>query len=185
LRQNALIKYRDAIFGQREASLAILISILALLATFYQLYLQRVHNERSLKPLPQIDLGDFPQKLGVYLYNNGLGPLIVDRLVFLRDGQSYPTIDGCLELARQSYMQVHVTDLVKRVVLPNTCLTIFEASLEEAEPEAALEPVRKQLASIMLKVYGRDIYNHKIILERRFDWFSRFTPKSEATIKQG
>ena len=43
--------------------LTLAISILALLATFYQLYLQRVHNEKSLKPLGQLDLYDSDKQL--------------------------------------------------------------------------------------------------------------------------
>lgn len=61
----------------------VIISLLALLATFYQLHLQRVHNEKSLKPLAQIDLVD-RDKLSVHIPNNGVGPMIVETIFYLK-----------------------------------------------------------------------------------------------------
>lgn len=36
--------------------LSLIISLLALLATFYQAHLQRVHNQKSVQPLAEINL---------------------------------------------------------------------------------------------------------------------------------
>jgi hypothetical protein len=156
----------------RWVILAIIISILALLATFYQLYLQRMHNEKSLKPLGQIDLPDYKKQVAVHIRNNGLGPLILDRLTFIKDGQQHPSIDDCLHLDSKSYMRMAVSDTMKRVVLPNTHLVVFETQFEDHESE--IEQARKQLASITLKVEARDIYDNKIILERDLQWFARY-----------
>ncbi len=68
--------------------MAIVISVLALIATFYQLYLQRLHNEKSLKPLAQIDFVDRKKLMYVHIQNNGVGPLVIDRLTFVKDGNS-------------------------------------------------------------------------------------------------
>ncbi|MFC5410859.1 hypothetical protein ACFPMF_16185 [Larkinella bovis] len=153
--------------------MAIIISILALLATFYQLHLQRMHNEKSLKPLGQIDLPDYKKQVAVHIRNNGLGPLIIDRLTFVKDGQQYSSIDDCLHLDLKSYMRMAVSDTMKRVVLPNTHLVVFETQFEDHENEIEIDQARKQLASITLKVEGRDIYDNKIMLERDLQWFAR------------
>jgi len=157
-----------------EDILAIIISILALLATFYQLYLQRTHNEKSLKPLAQIDLPDYNKQLAVYIRNNGLGPLIIDRLLFVKDGQPYPAIDDCLDLDPKSYMRVAITNAVKRVVLPNEHLVVFETRFDEHEGEAVIDHARQQLAPIKLKVEFRDIYDNKMSIERDFGWFAPY-----------
>ncbi|MBN8824099.1 MULTISPECIES: hypothetical protein [unclassified Spirosoma] len=154
--------------------MAILISVLALLATFYQLHLQRVHNEKSLKPLGQIDLPDYNKQLAVHVRNNGLGPLIIDRLTFIKDGQSYTIIDDCLDLNPRSYMRMAINNTVKRVVLPAAYLVVFETQFGEHEGEGEINHARQQLAAITLKVEGRDIYDNKIRLERNFNWFSRY-----------
>ncbi|SFF14656.1 hypothetical protein SAMN05216167_1318 [Spirosoma endophyticum] len=127
-----------------------------------------------MKPLGQIDLPDHKKKVAVHIRNNGLGPLIIDRLTFVKDGQLYTTIEDCLDLDPRSYMRVSINDVVKRVVLPNAHLVVFETQFEDHESEVEIDHARKQLAPITLKVAGRDIYDNQIKLERDFHWFSRY-----------
>ncbi|WP_240543507.1 hypothetical protein [Spirosoma foliorum] len=148
--------------------------MLALLATFYQLRLQRVHNEKSLKPLGQIDLPDHKKKLGIQIRNNGLGPLIIDRLTFSKHGTTYSSIEECIDIDPKSYMHISAGNLVRRVILPNTYLAVFEKNFGEHADESIIDHVRKQLSYITLKVEGRDIYDNKITFERDFRWFSRY-----------
>ena len=76
--------------------LSLAISVFALIATFYQLYLQRVHNEKSLKPLGQIYFSDRDKTILVQVLNNGLGPLIIDRLTFKKsDNINMFAKEGC------------------------------------------------------------------------------------------
>lgn len=157
--------------------MAIAISLLALFATFYQLYLQRIHNEKSLKPLGQIDLPDHNKQIAVHIRNNGLGPLIIDRLTFINSDNIYSSIEDCLDLDSRSYMRISVNNSVKRVVLPNAYLTVFEKNFRSPAEEATMDHVRLQLTPITLKVEGRDIYDNRIILERDFQWFSRYILK--------
>ncbi|QMW06722.1 hypothetical protein H3H32_18435 [Spirosoma foliorum] len=157
--------------------MAILISVLALLATFYQLYLQRIHNEKSLKPLGQIVLEDQRKTLAVHLRNNGLGPLIIDKLSCSKNGVVHADLEECLTLAPKSYLFAPTNDSVTRVVLPNSSLTIFETRFDEYEDDAAIEHAREQLAPITLKVEFRDIYDNKTTLERDFQWFLRYANK--------
>lgn len=152
--------------------MAILISVLALLATFYQLYLQRLHNEKSLKPLGQIDLVDSKTQIYVYIQNSGLGPLILDKLIFVRDNKEYTKISDCLDLDTKSYWHMLVTDTVKKVVLPNSHFIVFEKNIENYISDD-IDYIRKQLASITLKVAYRDIYDNKFSFERNLEWFSR------------
>ncbi|WP_240543842.1 hypothetical protein [Spirosoma foliorum] len=151
--------------------------MLALLATFYQLYLQRIHNEKSLKPLGQIVLEDQRKTLAVHLRNNGLGPLIIDKLSCSKNGVFHADLEECLALAPKSYLFAPTNDSVTRVVLPNSSLTIFETRFDEYEDNAAIEHARKQLAPITLKVQFRDIYDNRTTLERDFQWFLRYANK--------
>ena len=153
--------------------MAIIISVLALLATFYQLYLQRVHNEKSLRPLGQIDLRDRNNQVSLNIANNGMGPMIIDRLTFFKNGNSYTNIENCLTLVPGSYSNLLINESVKKVILPNSSLKVFAAELEPREKETEIENVRKQLSPITLKVDYRDIYENKFTLERSLEWFSR------------
>jgi hypothetical protein len=151
---------------------ALAISVLALVATCYQLYLQRVHNEKSVKPLVQIDLIDHKNQLAVLIRNNGLGPLMVEELTFLKKDKAYSQIVDCLDLDPKSYMHIPVTDTHKRVVLPNAHLIVFE-KMFALEAEAERARVRNLLAPLHLRVRGRDIYDNPVIVERDFQWFGR------------
>lgn len=158
---------------------AIIISTLALLATCYQLYLQRIHNAKSLKPLGQVDLRDRNRQLAVWIANNGMGPMLIDRITFFKDGKSSANIEDCLELEARAYRRIPISELSKKVVLPNASFEVFAAELEVHEGETEMANVRKQLSLITLKVEYRDIYNHKFTLKRNLDWFSRhMTSKS-------
>ncbi|GAB4023436.1 hypothetical protein GCM10028808_73900 [Spirosoma migulaei] len=148
--------------------------MLALLATFYQLYLQRLHNEKSLKPLGQIVLEDRQQVIAVHLRNNGLGPLIIDRITCRKNGVDYTSIEACINLEQKSYLFAPTNDSVTRIVLPNSSLTIFETRFDDHEDEAAIDHARKQLTPISLKVESHDIYDNKTTIERDFQWFSRY-----------
>ena len=155
-------------------AISIIISVLALLVTLGQWHLQRVHNEKSVKPLGQIYFWDRDNNISVRVINNGLGPLIIDRLTFSKSDNIYSSILDCVDLPAKSFMHNSSNDIVERVVLHNSYLTVFEATLEEEESEANLDQVRKQLMPITLKVEGHDIYDNKIILERNFQWFARY-----------
>ncbi len=152
--------------------MAIIISLLALLGTFYQLYLQRIHNEKSLKPLGSIELGDRKGCIYVYIQNNGLGPLIIDKLAFTKNGTQYNAISDCLNLDPKSYWHILIDNTVKRVILPNSHLEVFEKNIEKYSTDE-IENIRKQLTPITLKVNCRDIYDNKFSFERNLEWFSR------------
>lgn len=145
-----------------------------MLVTLGQWHLQRVHNAKSVKPLGQIYFWDRDKTIAIRIVNNGLGPLIIDRLTFSKSDTIYSSIDECLELDARSYMHALLNDSVQRVVLPNSHLTVFETQFKDDEGEDRMNHVRKQLSSIILKVEGQGIYDNKIILERDFQWFARY-----------
>lgn len=157
--------------------MTIIISLLALLATFYQLYLQRIHNEKSLKPLGQIDLRDRGGQIYVCIANNGMGPLIVHKLTFIKDSAQYSNIEDCLSFDPKRYKHIFINESVKKVILPNSSLDVFAAEFEEHEGAAERDSVKQQLSPIILKVDCKDIYDNKISFERNLEWFSRHVTK--------
>lgn len=153
--------------------MALALSLFALLATCYQLYLQRIHNEKSVKPLIQINLTDSNGLIYVHVQNNGLGPLIARKLIFTKNDQVSHDIENCITLNPRSYQHVAVNDAVKRVVPPGTYLEVFSKQFEISEGNTELADVRRELAALNLKVEGVDIYNNKIVVERNLNWFGR------------
>lgn len=159
--------------------MTVVISWLALFALLYQVYLQRTHNEKSLKPLGQIDLRDRKDQIYVRISNNGLGPMIIDRLTFRKAGKIYTAIEDCLELDRRSYASISVSESVQKIILPNAYLTLFENRLGQLIEEAEADGIRQQLSPITVQVEFHDIYNNRITIERNLQWFSRHAIKEE------
>jgi hypothetical protein len=151
--------------------------MLALLATFYQLYLQRAHNEKSLKPLGQIVLNDHNKVISIYLRNHGLGPLIIEKLLFSKQSDAiFSSIEECLDIDPRSYMHISKDDdVIERVLLPNSSLVIFEKNFSNYHDEEEMNSTYKKLSQLTLKVEGRDIYDNRIIIKRKFQWFARYT----------
>ncbi|PKK36763.1 hypothetical protein BWI96_10345 [Siphonobacter sp. SORGH_AS_0500] len=149
--------------------LTIVISLLALFATFYQLYLQRSHNEKSVRPFGQIDLEDRKGHMAVWISNNGLGPMILDELRFYKNGKTYEAIKDCLELDARSYTSISVGDSVQKIILPNAQLIVFETRVYEDK----INEVREQLALITVEARFRDIYDNRSSINRDLKWFLR------------
>lgn len=153
--------------------MALTISLLALLATIYELYLQRKHNEKSLKPLGQIDVQDKNKQIHVCITNNGLGPMIIERITFTKSGITYDNIEDSLDLDSKSYEHILLADSVRKVITPNAKFEVFETIFENYDSEAEMQLVRNQLSSLIVKVDCQDIYGNKFSFERKLDWFSR------------
>ncbi|OOQ62328.1 hypothetical protein BC343_03905 [Mucilaginibacter pedocola] len=151
----------------------LVISFLALLATFDQARQQRVHNQKSVKPLPQIDLMDRDGLLFVHVQNNGVGPMTVDKLTFSKNGGKSHRIQDCLDIAPERYHHVEVTDTNKKVIIPGGFLLVFSEQLDPSDNQEMIALFRQQLSAVHLQVEGRDIYDNKISIEKSLAWFAR------------
>jgi hypothetical protein len=150
------------------------ISLCALCATIFELYLNRRHNAKSLKPIPQIVLGDIQRQLFVHLQNNGVGPLVVEGLSFVKSGAEYPGIQECLTSDPKSYN--HDTEISRetpKVILPGAYLEVFGMIFDDHEGDVELSRVRAELAGLRMKVIAKDIYDKKLTVARNFQWFAR------------
>lgn len=80
-------------FLKRNAS--IIIALIALIATFSQMYLQAQKDKISVRPVISayfsLDGRDESLKDGIYFYNGGLGNAIVHKIIILIDGK--PILD--------------------------------------------------------------------------------------------
>ncbi|MEO6520335.1 MAG: hypothetical protein ABIN91_01550 [Mucilaginibacter sp.] len=137
------------------------------------MYLQRSHDEKSVKPLAQIDLMDCDGTLYIHVQNNGVGPLIVDKLIFIKEQQSYARIEDGLTIDPRTYNHIEITDTNKKVVIPGGFLEVFSKTFDGKDDKANIDLFRQQLSGLHLKVEGRDIYNNKIAIEKSLHWFAR------------
>ncbi|RKR81988.1 hypothetical protein BDD43_2151 [Mucilaginibacter gracilis] len=153
--------------------LTLVLSLLALLTTYYQAYLQRVHNQKSVKPLAQIDFEDRDGTLFVHVQNNGVGPFTVDKLIFTRNGKTYDRIEDSLEIDPKRYYHVEVNDTNKKVIIPGGFLVVFSETLNPNDNQETIDLFRQELSKLHLKVEGHDIYDNSISIEKSLKWFGR------------
>ena len=152
--------------------MASLIAGLALLATFYQLYLQRRHNEKSLKPLGQIKFIDQKAQLAVQIENFGLGPMIIESLSFSKEGKVSSKIDEYLALDSRSFFSASIDSEIKKVLPPNGQMDVFAKDVSSLTPDE-IDLVRGKLSIVGITLVYRDIYNNQFTAERSLQWFSR------------
>lgn len=150
-----------------------MLSFLALLATYYQAHIQRVHNQKSVKPLAQIDFEDRDGEIFVRVQNNGVGPMVVDKLIFTREGKQYTQIQECLNINPTWYYHVDITDTNKKVLIPGGFLQVFSETLDPSDNQDRLALFRNELSTLHLKVEGHDIYDNEISIEKSLRWFAR------------
>ncbi|MBA4853760.1 hypothetical protein [Emticicia sp. BO119] len=163
------------------STLALIVSVFALGATWRQLHLQRTHNHKSLKPIGQIDFGDrnFSKHLFIYLNNFGVGPMIVTKLIFEKNGIKYEKIADCMEIESKKFMHVNIHSELINVILPGKYIEIFETKDPSYSDEKAIynvesmNVVKRQLAEITLTVEYKDVYDNEYTTKRSFDWFIR------------
>lgn len=82
------------------ATTALVIALLAMIATFWQAHAARAFGRISVRPHLDWGINRFPGKpVILYLSNSGLGPAVIDSITLTLDGRNYP-IDN-MELPKE------------------------------------------------------------------------------------
>lgn len=173
---------------------AILTSIISLVVSIVSLWRQRDHDRKSVKPLPQIVLGDYEDHLRVSIENAGVGPFIISGLqvenVLSHDIK--PSIIAHMQELPSGFFWTTFSDHVEGRAIPaQERLVLLEFSQSD-EPVAALSfndlhnDIRKQLGFLVVTVTGKDIYDtEQPPRTRDLKWFHRLIfvgpTKAEAT----
>ena len=123
-------------------------------------------------PLAQVDLLD-RDKLAVRIQNNGVGPLIVQSIHYLKDGLNHPHLADCLTLSARSFQHVTLSPPEQKIILVGAYLEVFSKRLKENDTEEQINDLRNQLAPITVQVKGKDIYNNAVVVERSLGWSLR------------
>lgn len=151
---------------------ALIISALSFFLSFTQVLIQRVHNKKSVRPIGQVDVGDWKDIMYIYVVNNGIGPMIVKELKFLKNNNTFIDIIEVLDLDPTSYNHVSINKDVSKTLLPGSNLVVAELKYTK-ETEAFKVELRKKLAKIILTVVYEDIYSKQYEVVRDFKWFAR------------
>ena len=153
------------------------VSLLAIFLTFFALLLQRRHNYKSVMPIAHVAVGDYEDRLIVKLCNNGIGPLIVTRLIVSDGCEEKQGIISWMPQAPFGILwSTFVPDLDRRALLPGHEAVLIEL-IGEMRSEKFVEfrdHVRKVLSTLVVSVEYEDIYGRSMPGEKRdLKWFGR------------
>lgn len=136
---------------------SVIISLFAMFITIYTAVLQRKQNMLSLAPAVDVFSMNYRDEIGLEISNNGLGLLIVDKIVFTRkDGmQAYSLIDLMPDdIAWKNYL---FTDNVFSIA-PGTKVIILQLTSEDSKERTY---ARSKLREISIHIEYSDVYNNK------------------------
>jgi hypothetical protein len=170
------------------ASVALILSFFSTVAALISVGLQRTHNRKSVTPYPDIIFADYEDRIGVYLVNKGLGPMII---------KEFEVYSGCKwvkdRLSGGELVKNNLIDLLppgtngilwndftkvikKRVVAPGEKMVIVEliGNPKSKKYASFRDNIRTLLKPLYLLVHYKGIYGQKMpILERSLEWFGR------------
>jgi hypothetical protein len=158
---------------------AVAVSVLSLIVSIYALYIQRVHDRKSVQPIPQIVVGDYENKLYVAIENAGTGPFIIDTFhaVHVNSHVAKTSIVELLpSLPNSYYWSTFVERLEGRAIPAQEKLVILELD-EQGDPTefaAIRQKMRDAPGFIRLTIKGKDIYGNLLPnCERLLEYFHR------------
>jgi hypothetical protein len=158
---------------------ALFVSAVSIILATFNMTTQRTHNRKSLMPIAHVRLGDYENRIFVRLFNDGIGPMIIDSIVVSKPrgkGKRHGTfIDYMPALPPGILWTTFVTDLSGWALSADKDLTLL---LLEGDPTdetfvAARQAVRQALSELKIAIRYRDIYGSKMpAATRDMDWFA-------------
>lgn len=170
----------DKLVTAWTAIAALFVSFLSIVLTCVNLRMQRTHNRKSVCPIGQITVGDYENSIFVRLRNDGVGPLIIEKVAVFRDDREEDSeiaiIEFMPELPDGYQWETFLRDIRGRAISANEQLTLIALKGEPSDSAfvRAREIAREALATLTVKVFCKNIYDEQMPLtERKLNWFAR------------
>ncbi len=161
---------------------ALIISLVSIMLTFISLWMQRVHNFKSVTPIASIPIGDYENMIEVKLRNTGVGPLMVEKfLVYQGKKTKNNIIDWMPDPPNGMQWETFYNDLTDLCIPPGDTANLIRLSGNPNNQKFSRfrNKVRQALAALRVQVEYKDIYNRKMpIKERDLSWFGRHQVKN-------
>jgi hypothetical protein len=175
---NAIATIASAIL----AAVACVIAVISLQVSRKTLQHQHEHNRMSVRPLASIMVGDFENRLYVKLVNNGVGPMIITRLIV--PGATEPNralIFHMPDLHPKVFWTTFVEDTSGRSIQPGSEIVLLDldsaSSASAGQFTLSRNLVRTALGKLALEVHYTDVYNTAFVpVSRDLKWFHRHQP---------
>jgi hypothetical protein len=157
--------------------LSLVLSLTAIIFTAVSIFLQKRHNRNAVKPIANIAISDYEDKISVSIQNNGTGPLIVKSFrAFTEQENKNNLIDLMPDLPPGLDWTTFFSNLNGFAITPSKKLNLLElrvdpTTINEAD---ARDVIRRKLALVSVELIYEDIYGKEMpVKTKSLDWFGR------------
>ncbi|MDL2264498.1 hypothetical protein LJC31_07595 [Synergistaceae bacterium OttesenSCG-928-I11] len=147
---------------------ALLMSCISVFSAIFFSLSQQKHNKNSVKPICEIILGDYENKIEVRLENVGTGPLIIKELRCIKNDTTQSNLMHYLP--RYNNYDVFVEEINDRTIPVNGRIVLVSCS---DPPEEIKKCLRASLKDVKISVEYVDIYGSQFTRSRELDFFGR------------
>jgi hypothetical protein len=156
---------------------SLVLSLSAIIFTYVSVLLQKKHNRNAVKPIANISISDYENKVAVEIQNNGTGPLIIKSFRAYTDQENKNNlIDLMPDLPPGIVWTTFFSNLTGFAITPSKTLNLLELSVDHKSIKESnvRDDIRRKLALITVELVYEDIYGKEMpIKERSLDWFGR------------
>jgi hypothetical protein len=174
-------------FAGNHDAIGAIVGVVALLVSAYSIILSvqnmkdgRIHDRKSVMPIGHIGVGDYEDRLIVRVHNNGIGPMLIDRLIVTKHGGNYETnsalIDFMPDLPGGMLWTNFVGNIDGSALAVDKDITLLSLEGNPNDPRFAMarQAVRQALSGLEIVVIYRNIYGEQMPpLTRNLAWFAR------------
>lgn len=165
-----------AMTSAAAAMLALLVSVIAVLVAVISARQQRVHNTLTVRPIPEVTVGDYENSLRVKLRNHGSGPLLIRSFIATFHGNSCQSLIDCMP----DLGDVHWTNFAGvingRALLPGKEIVLIELTSDQKESNFSIprDLARLALSETEIVLQYSDIYDSTFSpYKKSLSWFGR------------
>ncbi len=158
---------------------ALFVSAVSIVLAIFNMTTQRTHNRKSLMPIAHVRLGDYENRIFVRLHNDGIGPMMISRVIVSKLGGKAKKQTSLLafmpDLPAGILWTTSVADLAGWALSADKDITLLMLEGDPADPKfvSARQSVRHALSELKIEVRYRDIYGAKMpAAVRDLTWFA-------------
>jgi hypothetical protein len=136
---------------------SVIIALSSLFLSIVTLRRNRIHQILSVKPLCSILIKNYENEIGLYIQNNGIGPLIIENVVFTNvTGQ---TSNNILVFIPDGEYADYTEDFIGKSILPGGRIVVFVIGGKGCNINRnKKDKLRKNLTGMEVSVLYRDVY---------------------------
>lgn len=168
------LSFKDSFFSNPLASIAFVISCVALLFSIFWSFLSHRHNLTSVKPICHLFF-KYTEESGEFIYtltNGGVGPALISDIKYIYKDKVHSNLR---EVLKEFNKEFKVNDLVTKMNMRNVTLSVNDPTnlmsgiLIKTKMKGNSEPFCDELSKITVEVIYRSVYKKKFTLKENID----------------